>query len=133
MLAWALALISLLGRMPAQEPIATQGVLRAKDDTDLYEVYVGHPCTLDLRVITGAASYPFGTAHSDPLFTDSFLPIVSIYAPDGSLVHTQVSTAPCLLWLDLTCPLWGESFYVEISAYPGSSYGPYGLQVSVSH
>jgi hypothetical protein len=121
----------LLGLMPAYDPLAVWGEIAHRNDLDVYRVDVGRPTSLDIRVVTGACSLPLaGSGATGSVYTASFFPVLQIYGPDGRLVLTHVSVAPNLLLLDLAVPLFNQSFYVRVSAFPGS-LGPYALQVKV--
>ena len=121
----------MLGLMPAYDPLAVWGEIAHRNDLDVYRVGVRMPTSLDIRVVTGACSLPIaGSGATGSTYTASFLPVVRIYGPDGRLVFTYVSLAPNLLLVDLAVPLVNQSFYVQVSAFPGS-LGPYALQVSV--
>jgi len=123
-----------LGAMPAERPLTVWGEIAHPLDQDVFRVDVLVPTVLDLRVVTGAALTPLssvgGTGPTDPVYSDSFLPVLMILGPDGRVILTHVSSAPNLLLKELPVPLYGASFYAALTAWPGS-YGAYGLQVCV--
>jgi hypothetical protein len=120
-----------LGQMPADEPLAVWGEIVHKHDLDTYRVEIRMPTSLDVRVLTGAASLPIaGSGASGGIYTPSFIPVLRVYGPDGRLVFMEISDAPNMLLLDLEVPLFNQCFFLELSALPGS-YGPYALQVEV--
>lgn len=123
-----------LGEMPAPAPLAVWGEIAHAQDRDVYRIDVLVPTSLDLHVVTGAAKLPAsgvgGSGGPGAKYTDSFLPTLAFYGPDGRLAFVFVSSAPNLLLLDLKVPLFNASFYAEVTACPGA-FGPYGMQVSV--
>lgn len=125
-LSWANA----LGAMPAHAPLEIWGEMSHQKDRDVYRFDVLAPTSLDLRIITGAVLMPHsGTAGAGTTMSDWFLPILSLYGPDGALIFVQPSSAPNLLMLDVPFPI-PAPFYAQITAYPGA-FGSYGLQVAV--
>ena len=123
-----------LGAMPAVRPLTVWGEIAHPLDQDVFRVDVLEPTVLDLRVVTGAALTPLssvgGTGPTDPVYSDSFIPVLTILGPDGRVILTHVSSAPNLLLMEFPVPLYGASFYASLMAWPGS-FGPYGLQVCV--
>ncbi len=121
-----------LGAVPHGSPLTIEGVISDRFDVDTFEVFVAKPCVVDIRVVTGAGLVPLsghGGKGGDPFFSPSFIPVLRFFSPDGRLVHVHISSAPCLLMLDVPIPLQGAAFYIELSAMPGS-VGAYGLRVS---
>jgi hypothetical protein len=121
-----------LGAVPWHAPLAVWGELAHPLDVDFYRIDVLAPSVLEVRVVTGSVLMPFSAPGSSgfarPTYTDSFLPVLAIYGPEGRLVYVHASEAPNLLLKDLHVPLAGASFFLALTPWPGS-YGAYGLQV----
>ncbi len=111
---------------------AMLGTLQTAQDIDCFQVYVAEPCTVDVRVVTGASAVPLsgvGGTGGGGSHSDFFFPVLAFYGPDGRLLFGVVSSAPNLLVLDLPVPLAGESFYMQLSTLPGGR-GIYGILVT---
>ena len=122
-----------LGAMPAERPLTIRGEISHPEDLDVVRVDVLVPTVLDLRVVTGASLTPLTSVggsggSTGTVYSDSFLPVLTILGPDGRVILTHASSAPNLLLTELAVPLYDASFYVALTAWPGS-YGSYGLQV----
>lgn len=120
-----------LGILFPKGTVAALGQIGRPKDLDFYRIHVVQGSKVDLRVLTGAASIPVGPTGpgGGPLASPSFLPIVTLFAPDGQPFFTYESAKPNLLLKNIPLPFHGADIFVLVAAAPGSR-GSYSMRMT---